>query len=288
MVGARYLIVISETDPVAPLVAERWGTPPSIGTAVDGAAVRRLSPSALVVRRPGAHIDDEHLDLRLPPALREPALPLVFPSVHRSEQNLPCFTVHPLGNPGAAAEVGGAPRSLVPTAPRLMVAALRAMNDRASGAGLHATYEATHHGPLLGSPAFFVEIGFGELAGPPKEAVAVLADILPALEPAEEDRVALAVGGGHYAPHFTDLALRRSWAFGHILSRHSLATIDPETARAAFRLTPSAEGAVFARVGDASLPALAGIGPRLKDSGAPERAVAGGRITDAARRASGT
>jgi len=287
-VSARYLIVVSETDPVAPHVAERWGTPPSIGLTVEGAAVRQLSPRALLLRRPGPHIHDEGLDARLPAELRHQGLPLIFPSVHRSEQNLPCFTVHPLGNPGESAEVGGAPRRLVPTAPGLMVAALRAMAETSPKVGLSVTYEATHHGPLLASPALFVEIGFGALPGPPSDAVSVLAKVLPDLEEAENDRVALALGGGHYAPHFTDLALRRRWAFGHILSRHALTTLDRPTAEAALRLTPAAEGVVYARAGDVAHPALAGVGPRLKESDAPARTDPAGGTTGDARPASGT
>jgi len=287
-VDPRYLLVISEPDPVAVRVAERWGTPPSTGDWVDGAPIRQLSTGALLLRRSGSHIHDDRLDHRLPTPLRERALPLVFPSVHRSEQNLPCLTVHPLGNPGPTAEVGGEPRTLVPSEPRLMVAALRAMDELGPAAGLRATYEATHHGPRLDSPALFVEIGFGLLPGPPEEAVEILARILPHLEPSMEDHPALGVGGGHYAPHFTDLALRRRWAFGHILSRHALGVLDAATARSALALTPRAEGAVYARASDASLPVLAGIGPRLRDGNAPVRPGTTAPPTVGARRASGT
>jgi len=262
--------VVSEPDPVASRVAERWGTPPSTGDFVEGVAIRELSPSAWVVRRPGPHVHDEGLDLRLPEAFRAGRVPLVFPSIHRSEQNLPCLTVHPLGNMGAIAEIGGVARTLCPTDPFLMAGCLRQLAEGAPRIGLAATFESTHHGPHLELPALFVEIGYGHLPGPPEPAVQLLADVLPGLVPSSGDRVALAVGGGHYAPHFTDLVLRRRWAFGHIVSRHALSTIDAPTAREAFRLTAGAEGVVFARAGDAALPALGGVGPRLRDAEAPE------------------
>jgi hypothetical protein len=78
------LVVLSEVDPVASRLAERWGTPPSTGEFVEGAAVRQLSPTVRTVRRPGRHILDEHLDRRLPPGLGGGSVTLIFPSIHRS------------------------------------------------------------------------------------------------------------------------------------------------------------------------------------------------------------
>jgi len=266
-----HLLVVADTDPVARAVGERWGTPPSTGDHVEGAPIRVLPSGALLLRRPGPHIHDEHVDRLLPEALRSGSTTLVFPSIHRSERNVPCLTVHPLGNPGAQAEVGGRPRTLVPTDPRRMADALRRLDERAADTGLEVTFEATHHGPELSIPAFFVEIGYGEQATPPVEAVRALASVLPELRPPEGDRVALAVGGGHYAPHFTELVKERRWAFGHILSRHALTELTPEVARQAYAATGGAEGIVAARAEDLGLPALQGIGPRLKDREAPVR-----------------
>jgi D-tyrosyl-tRNA(Tyr) deacylase len=280
-----YLIVAAGSDPVAAAVRERWGVPESTGGFVDGAPIRRLSPDALLLDRPGLHIHDERLDERLPGELRRAGITLVFPSIHRSAQSVRCMTVHPLGNPGTVAEVGGRPGSFSPTDPRRMVAALRRLHELADRSGLPATYEATHHGPELGLPAFFVEIGFGEEARPPASAVGVLAEVVPDLAPDETDRVALAVGGGHYAPHFTDLALKRRWAFGHILSRHSVAELNVASARGAWAATPGAEGIVFARAEDARSPVWDGTGPRLREQDAPVRTVA---PTSGARSASGT
>ena len=282
-----YLVVVSEEDPVARRVAERWGTPESTGLSVDGAPVRRLGEAALLLRRPGRHIHDERLDARLPPALREGRPTLVFPSIHRSEQNVECLTVHPLGNPGPTAEVGGRARTLVPTDPARMTATLRVLAERAREVGLSATFEATHHGPELALPAFFVEIGYGSADGPSEGAVGILADELPQIRPDPDDRVAVGVGGGHYAPHFTDLALRRRWAFGHLLSRHALTTLDGETARSAWAATPGALGVLYARAEDARLPAFAGIGPRLRDADA-ERRTPAPAATDVSPTASGT
>jgi len=277
----HYLIVVSEEDPVAREVALAWGTPPATGDHVDGAAIRVLSETALLLRRPGFHVHDDRLDAHLPPRLRELGTTLVFPSIHRSERNVPCLTVHPLGNFGDSAEVGGRPRVLVPTDPLLMTSALRALAERGEGAGVSATFEATHHGPELELPAMFVEIGYGTDPAPPPAAVRVLSDVIPHLQRGEGDRVALAVGGGHYAPHFTDLALKRRWAFGHIISRHALDGLDASMARAAFDQSKGADGWVTARAEDAGHRALMSIGKRLRDSEAPLRGTSPGASTSA-------
>ncbi len=267
----EYLVVVSETDPVAVRVAEMWGTRPSLGDHVDGAAIRALSSRAGLLRRPGIHIHDEHLDARLPPWMRSRKIPLVFPSIHRSEQGIESLTVHPLGNPGPSADVGGRPGVLVPTDPRRMADALRRLQEVAPRLGVPASYEATHHGPELEQPAFFVEIGYGDRPVPPEASVRALAEILGELAEDASDHVALGVGGGHYAPHFSDLARRRHWAFGHMLSRHALATIVAGIPASAYALTPGAEGILVARAHDGDLPEWKGIGPRLRDGSAPAR-----------------
>lgn len=262
----RYLVIISEPDPVAPRVAQEWGTPPAIGEHVDGIPLRDLGEGRLELRRPDWHIHDENLDQRLPTSVRRARPTLIFPSIHRSEQNVVCLTVHPLGNLGPAAELGGRPRTVVPSHPRAMASVLRRLSENGSLEGLNATFESTHHGPELGVPAFFVEIGFGTAPEPPSSAIRVLARTIREFEPDSRDRVALGAGGGHYAPHFTELALRRNWAFGHILSRHALETVDRVTARAAYASTPSAEGILYVRAADAQHPALEGLAPRLRDT----------------------
>ena len=266
-----FLVVVAEADPVASAVAASWGTPPATGDHVDGASIRQLGPGIRTLRRSTLHVEDDHLERHLPVPLREARPTLVFPSIHRSRENVVCLTVHPLGNLGPSAEVGGRPRAVDPTDPRAMASILRRLDDAGRAEGWRATYESTHHGPELELPAFFVEIGFGAAAEPPLAAVRILAEAIRELARDTSDRVAMAVGGGHYAPHFTDLALRRRWAFGHIVSRHALEVLDAATARAAYAATPEAEGIVYSRVADAETPALLGLARRCRDQEAPVR-----------------
>ena len=283
------MVVVSGADPVAEAVSSRWGTLPAAEGHVDGTPLRRLSETTWVVRRPGWHIHDEEVDRRLPATVRAARPTLVFPSIHRSERMVASLTVHPLGNPGASNDMGGRPRALVPTDPERMVTTLRRLEEQCRPLNLPATYEATHHGPLVELPAFFVEVGSGERTDPSPEAIRILADVIPKIEAASGDRVALGVGGGHYVPHFTELALERRWAFGHLLSRHALEEIDRPTAEEAYALSPRAEGVVYSRARDTDLPALQGVGPRLRDQDAPPRERSVGRPpTDVARSASGT
>jgi D-aminoacyl-tRNA deacylase len=281
------VIVISAQDPVATAVADRWGDLPSIGRHVDGTALRRLSSSSLLLRRPGRHIHDEHIDRLLPRELQERVPTLVFPSVHRSDREVECLTVHPLGNPGPTADLGGRPRTLVPTDPKRMAATLRRLHESSAAIGWRSTFEATHHGPELGVPAFFVEIGHGRTSTPTPETVRIVAEAIQEMDPDPRDRVALGIGGGHYVPHLTDLALRRRWSFGHLLSKHALATLDAPTAREAWTKTPGAEGVVYSRAEDAQGPLLSGLGPRLRDQDAPSLEE-GARPSGASRSASGT
>jgi D-aminoacyl-tRNA deacylase len=288
-VAAEVVVIVSDADPVARGVAAEWGTLPSSGDHVEGVPLRHLTEKVLVVRRPRPHIHDERVDLLLPLAVRQARPTLVFPSIHRSEQNVPCLTVHPLGNPGPRAEVGGRPRTLVPADPRRMASALRLLDEGAAPLGWSATYEATHHGPEVDLPAFFIEIGYGELTEPPPTAVRVLSDVIARIAVDPADRVALGIGGGHYVPHFTEIALRRAWAFGHLLSRHALEELDRATAREAYSKTGNAEGVVYARAEDARHPVLEGVGPRLREQDAPIRPRDADRIpTGGVRSASGT
>ncbi|HYK92943.1 MAG TPA: D-aminoacyl-tRNA deacylase [Thermoplasmata archaeon] len=268
---ATHLIVLSRSDPVARAVLEEWGSVPATGDSVDGAPLRQWAGGPFILVRDRLHIHDDWVERRLPAVVADQINAVVYASIHRSESGTRCFTVHPLGNFGSSAEVGGAAHFLVPAAPRLMTDALRRLDEGGEDAGIPATFEATHHGPLSHVPSFFAEIGFGADPSPPVAATRVLARVLPEIRPDPQDRVVVGVGGGHYAPHFTDLALHRHWAFGHIISRHALLGVDGATAQLAMEATPGAEGALYARRADLGLPSTAGLQPRLSEGLAGRR-----------------
>src|SRR5581483_1221194 len=156
----------------------------------------------------GLHIHAEGVDEEL----RRAGLsfgPILFASRHRAQSGKPALTVHPIGNWGPDASVGGRPRTLAGTAPILMGRVLRALHAQARGLKHEVTFEATHHGPWLAkSPAMFVEIGTDEAAwSDPVLGERVGRAMLAAAQPSSGDEapILLAMGGSHYAPKATDL-----------------------------------------------------------------------------------
>lgn len=176
----------------------------------------------ILVTIPEEHLYRDHVDRDLGSTYREPADLIVYLSKHRSESRRPSLTVHPIGNP-AAAEFGGQPATLVPSAPRWMTAALRSLRREARGMAYDVTFEATHHGPYLTAPTFYIEQGSTEREWADREASRAIGRVLLDLEPIDAP-IAIGLGGGHYVPRHTDLALRRRIAFGHMLPSYALDT----------------------------------------------------------------
>jgi D-aminoacyl-tRNA deacylase len=170
---------------------------------------------------------------------------VIFLSRHRSESGLRTLTVHPIGCFGKA-EAGGRDGTLVPSAPIPMTLALRLVNERTKSKNLDfkVSYEATHHGPYLETPTFYIEIGSEEKAWaeiPPAEVLAsVVLDVIKA-ESFEKVPIVIGVGGGHYAPRFTDVARQKKVAFGHMVPGYVLEKASEEALAQAYKKTPHAK-----------------------------------------------
>lgn len=193
-------------------------------------------------------IDDEHLlhdnvDLEFEESTGIKSEIVIYASRHRSESGLRSLTVHTPGN-FSKAELGGKSKRLVPSCPLHKASALRNLNDLAIDLDYKVSYEATHHGPYLETPAFYIEIGSDEtcwVEEPPAKAIAqAILDIKPEKEP-----VAVGVGGGHYAPRMTDVALQCKLSFGHIIPNYALESIKEEMLKKAIHMTPDAEFVYF-------------------------------------------
>jgi len=141
---------------------------------------------------------------------------VIFLSRHSSVNPVPVLTVHATGNFGAA-ELGGSPRTLAPAAPAMMQATLRAL-ARHCPEGYRVSYEVTHHGPTgLCHPSFFVEIGSTREEWADPVAGRAVAEAVLSAEPAHAIPL-IGIGGTHYAPRETAIALSSRGAFGHIAS----------------------------------------------------------------------
>jgi D-aminoacyl-tRNA deacylase len=244
--GNVRFLVASEADEAsmnqqrALLALAHWKETPSF----EGRPAFRRE-DARVVTITDHHLYRNHLDRDLTAAFGEGAELVVYLSKHRSESRTPSLTVHPVGNAGDA-ELGGQPGTLVPAAPSWMTAALRRLRIIAKNLPYEVTFEATHHGPYLESPTFYIEQGSTEKEWADPEAAIAIARTLLDLRPVEAP-VALGLGGGHYAPRHTDVALARQIAFGHLLPSHALEKATEDLLAQAIDCTPGASLAYLHR-----------------------------------------
>lgn len=151
-----------------------------------------------------------------------------FLSKHKSAQGTPALTTHSLGNWTADAKIGGRPKELSFGAPAEMLGIIRAI-EKVEIAGFERTYEATHHGPLLKTPSLFVEIGGDDNSINNKKAAERLADAIDQgiFEGGEEfSKVVVGIGGTHYPDKFTSLAIKKGYAFSHIMPRYAIVNED--------------------------------------------------------------
>src|SRR4030043_10009 len=88
------------------------------------------------------------------------------------------LSVHPIGN-DSSADFGGRPGILCPTAPNLMTSAMRNLKRNAEGLEWDVSFETTHHGPLVNSPVFYIEIGSYEELWERKDAAEAIAEAIP-------------------------------------------------------------------------------------------------------------
>ena len=187
------------------------------------------------------HIYHDNIDMEIMKLGKPEAV--IFASRHSSDSKRRTLSVHPVGNFGAA-KFGGKEREIVPSSPRLMLGALRLLREKSEKMDYDVCYEVTHHGPYLTTPSFFIETGSTEREWNDRDACRVIAETI--MEMSEAGRAAaVGVGGGHYAPRFTDIALRREVAFGHMIADYRLDEMDEDMIRKAIRATPDARYAYF-------------------------------------------
>ncbi len=197
-----------------------------------------------------ASINDEHIfhdniDMELAEVLDKKPERIIYASRHRSESGKRSLTVHPIGNFGKA-EFGGRENTLVPSSPHMMTEALRILKMKAREMDFSISFEATHHGPFLQTPTFFIEIGSDESAWHDKKAGRVIAETI--LETKSQNYpVGIGIGGGHYAPRITDVALERQISFGHIVPTYALNYFQKDMARGVISASLGAEKVYFHR-----------------------------------------
>jgi D-aminoacyl-tRNA deacylase len=207
----------------------------------------------VIVTIPDKKIRHENIDIEVHEQLHIDPKIAIFLSRHRSKMGEPTLTVHPIGN-FADAEFGGQPKTLVPCAPRMMTHLLRLIKKNLQPTDLEykVCYEVTHHGPFLKVPSLFVEVGSTEIQWQQKEPASIIATSLLELlttyqyeeEFPKDIPVLLGIGGGHYAPRFTDVAFQKNAAFGHMIPSYHIdsGVIDWTMIEQAIQATPNMHG----------------------------------------------
>jgi D-aminoacyl-tRNA deacylase len=177
----------------------------------------------------------------------------IYISRHRSKTGKPTLTVHPIGNYGEA-RFGGQNKILSKSSPKLMAKLIRIIKKRARQANLYhkICLEVTHHGPCIKIPSLFVEVGSNEDEWKKQKPAEIIAkSVLELLEQYhyEEDfedgtKVLIGIGGGHYAPRFTDIIFEKKAAFGHMIPAYHLDSdiLDTIMFEKALEGTPNVKG----------------------------------------------
>lgn len=183
----------------------------------------------MMVRVDRIHLSEDSIDTRVADVTGKKADVTIFASRHSAASGIPTLTAHPIGN-YSDAEFGGVPGRLSPSSPQMMTEALRLLRVNSEGMEFKVSFETTHHGPLTDGPAFFIEIGSDEGFWNREDAAAVIADTILSIEEPDYPTI-ICAGGGHYAPRFTDVALSRKVAIGHMAANYALDALDEEMIR---------------------------------------------------------
>jgi D-aminoacyl-tRNA deacylase len=207
----------------------------------------------VIVTIPDKKIRHENIDQEVRDQLHLSPDIVIFLSRHRSKTGEPTLTVHPIGN-FSDAQFGGQPKTLIPTAPKTMTQLLRLIKKNLTSTDLQykVGYEVTHHGPFLKTPTLFAEVGSTEIQWQQKEPAQVIAASLLEMFPTyktdndfpKDIPILLGIGGGHYAPRFTEIALQKNIAFGHMIPTYKVdeGTIDDDILEKAIQATPGLTG----------------------------------------------
>jgi D-aminoacyl-tRNA deacylase len=203
-------------------------------------------------------IKHENLDKEIKEKLGLNPRQAIFISRHRSITGTPTLTTHPIGNYGNA-EFGGKAKTLCKSSPKMMVQLIRIIKRNAKKEKLYhkVCLEVTHHGPYIEIPTLFVEVGSNEEEWKKqKPADTIAKSILELIQTYqyEEDLprdipVLLGIGGGHYAPRFTDIIFEKKAAFGHMIPTYQIeaGNINEEMLEKALHNTPNVKGVYIHR-----------------------------------------
>ena len=191
------------------------------------------------------HIYAEEIDKKWEEKNDEKIDNIIFLSKHKAASGRPSLTVHPIGNWGSA-DYGGKKGRISGAAPEWMTGLLLNIRENRID-GYDVCFEATHHGPLLETPTMFLEIGSSETEWVKKEPAEALIKSLLNLKRANGINV-IGIGGGHYAPRFTEAAFSHEVCFGHMVANYGVNVLTSDLVERAIECS-KAEGIYFHKKG---------------------------------------
>ena len=193
-----------------------------------------------MVYLPDGLLFEDHLDKRWEDETGERVREIIFPSRHVAASGQASLTLHPIGVPhlptGELGPYGGHGGRAPPPSTRLASWWKRLLEMAPSDPsveGFDLSLEVTHHGPTVGVPCMFIEVGSTEATWGHEGAANFLATIMQTgLLGPEDDAwlpakhqgqlVLVTLGGGHYAPRANQLAALEGVWLGHMLATYAL------------------------------------------------------------------
>lgn len=159
---------------------------------------------------------------------------LIFLSKHKAADGRASLTCHPIGNFGAS-EKGGKEKTLCTCPSSLLKEILIELSKNVENTEYEATLESTHHGPSMGKPLLFFELGSTEKHWNDKNGakiyVKTLMNVLHQENKSYES--VFVIGGPHYNHVANKAMLNTGYAVGHICPKHNLENLDEEMLRQA-------------------------------------------------------
>lgn len=149
----------------------------------------------------------------------------IFATKHKSKEHRKNFSLHAPGN-FKEAEFGGKEGEICKTSAYFLKHIFQILNseNEKANSDYQITLECTHHGPYLGKPCCFIEIGTTEKEWKDVEACKIIATTIKkainTFSPQEEYKVAIGIGGPHYCPNFTKIQLYSDIAISHVIPQY--------------------------------------------------------------------
>jgi len=228
------LIIASNKDPASLNIKKKlldiskWEI---IGTFYKNSVYRNIKNKDLImITINDKKIFHDNIDLEFQKKIGLKPKKAIFISRHTSKTGNPTLTLHPIGNFNKAL-FGGKEKTLIKTDPITMTNLLRILKRKSNENKFYhnVCFEVTHHGPNISTPSLFIEVGSNlEEWKKIKPAKIVAETIIEYFEKEGKKSkikkipILVGLGGGHYAPRFTDVALEKKVAFGHMIPTYQI------------------------------------------------------------------